>query len=209
MDAGRQDDSGQIVADGVNALRAAGRAFLVITHYQRILNYIKPEHVHILVNGRIAMSAGPELALELDERTVDSVAADPDGNLLDHIKGRLGDVDQGLAEADVVIEREYRTPAYEHMFLEPECSIGVPAGYDEQHEKLTVYVGSQIPYADRAQAAAALGVVLNAPCGGEGTCGKCRVQVLDGGIDPLLPEERALLTTEQVESGLRLGCRAA
>ncbi len=78
------------------------------------------------------------------------------GNLLEHIKVRHGDVAVGLAEADVVVEREYRTPTYEHFFLEPECSIAVPAGYDEEHPKLTVYVGSQIPYADRAQIAAAM-----------------------------------------------------
>jgi xanthine dehydrogenase molybdenum-binding subunit len=94
------------------------------------------------------------------------------GNLLDHIKVRLGDIEQGLAEAEVVIERTYRTPAYDHMFLEPECSIGVPAGYDVDHPKLTVYVGSQIPYADRAQIAHALGLdeeqvrVIGTPIGG-------------------------------------------
>ena len=75
------------------------------------------------------------------------------GNLLEHIKVRHGDVEQGFAEADVIVEREYRTPTYEHMFMEPECSIGVPAGYDGEHEKLTVYVGSQIPYEDRDQIA--------------------------------------------------------
>ncbi len=80
------------------------------------------------------------------------------GNLLEHIKVRHGDVEVGFAQADVVVEREYRTPAYDHLFLEPECSISVPAGYDQDHPKLTVYVGSQIPYADRAQAAAALGL---------------------------------------------------
>ncbi len=83
------------------------------------------------------------------------------GNLLEHIKVRHGDVEKGFAEADVIVEREYRTPTYDHMFMEPECSIGVPAGYEDadqgRYEKVTVYVGSQIPYADRAQAAAALG----------------------------------------------------
>jgi aerobic-type carbon monoxide dehydrogenase small subunit (CoxS/CutS family) len=78
------------------------------------------------------------------------------GNLLEHIKVRLGDVEQGFAEADLVVEREYHTPTYDHMFMEPECSIGLPAGYDSDHQKLTVYVGSQIPYADRDQIAAAL-----------------------------------------------------
>jgi xanthine dehydrogenase molybdenum-binding subunit len=74
----------------------------------------------------------------------------PTGNLLKHIKVRHGDIEQGFAEADVIVEREYRTPTTEHAFLEPECAIGVPAGYPG-HEKLTVYVGSQIPYQDRDQ----------------------------------------------------------
>jgi selenium-dependent xanthine dehydrogenase len=82
----------------------------------------------------------------------------PTGNLLKHIKVRHGDIDLGFAEADVIIEREYRTPTTEHAFLEPECAIGVPAGYDTDHKKLTVYVGSQIPYQDRNQLALALGM---------------------------------------------------
>ena len=81
-----------------------------------------------------------------------------DGNLLKHIKVRHGDMEQGFAEADVIIERTYRTPTTEHAFLEPECSIGVPAGYDAEHDKVTVYVGSQIPYQDRNQIARALGL---------------------------------------------------
>lgn len=81
----------------------------------------------------------------------------PTGNLLKHIKVRHGDIDRGFAEADVIIEREYRTPIIEHAFLEPECSIGVPAGVAD-HEKLTVYVGSQIPYQDRNQIALAMGL---------------------------------------------------
>jgi xanthine dehydrogenase molybdenum-binding subunit len=78
------------------------------------------------------------------------------GNLLEHMKVRRGDIEQGFAEAEVVVEAEYHTPAYDHFFLEPECSIGVPARYDDAHPKLTVYVGSQIPYADRNQIATAL-----------------------------------------------------
>ncbi len=80
------------------------------------------------------------------------------GNLLKHITVKHGDVTQGFAEADVIIEREYRTPTIEHAFMEPECAIGVPAGYDDEHPKLTIYVGSQIPYDDRRQTARALGV---------------------------------------------------
>ncbi|MBL8133353.1 MAG: molybdopterin-dependent oxidoreductase [Anaerolineae bacterium] len=81
----------------------------------------------------------------------------PTGNLLKHIKVRHGDIEQGFAEADVIIEREYRTPTTEHAFLEPECAIGVPKG-TLGHEKLTVYVGSQIPYQDRDQIARAMGL---------------------------------------------------
>jgi selenium-dependent xanthine dehydrogenase len=80
------------------------------------------------------------------------------GNLLEHIKVRHGDIEQGFAQADVIVEQVYRTPTYDHMFMEPECSIGVPAGYDKDHAKLTIHVGSQIPYADREQTAAALGL---------------------------------------------------
>jgi len=81
-----------------------------------------------------------------------------DGNLLKHIKVRHGDIEQGFAESDVVIEREYRTPTIEHAFMEPECAIGVPTDFDKEHEKLTIYVGSQIPYEDRRQTARALGL---------------------------------------------------
>lgn len=81
----------------------------------------------------------------------------PTGNLLKHIKVYHGDIEQGFAEADAIVEREYRTPTIEHAFLEPECSIGVPAGVAD-HDKLTVYVGSQIPYQDRNQIARVLGM---------------------------------------------------
>jgi xanthine dehydrogenase molybdenum-binding subunit len=81
-----------------------------------------------------------------------------DGNLLKHIQVHQGTVEQGLAEADVIVERTYRTPIVEHAFLEPECSIAVPAGYDDEHDKLTIYVGSQIPYQDRHQVARILGI---------------------------------------------------
>lgn len=84
----------------------------------------------------------------------------PTGNLLKHIKVRHGDVQQGFAEADVIVERTYRTPMTEHAFLEPECSVAVPAGWEDPHygphDKLTIYVGSQIPYSDRHQVARCL-----------------------------------------------------
>jgi Fe-S cluster assembly ATP-binding protein len=67
-DSGLDIDALRIVAQGVNALRSPERSFLVVTHYQRLLNYIKPEFVHVLVDGRIVRSGGPELALELEDK---------------------------------------------------------------------------------------------------------------------------------------------
>src|SRR6201996_1452879 len=67
-DSGLDIDALRIVAQGVNAMRSPERSFLVITHYQRLLDYIPPDFVHVLVNGRIARSGGPELALELEAK---------------------------------------------------------------------------------------------------------------------------------------------
>jgi len=67
-DSGLDIDALRIVAQGVNALRRPDRAFLVITHYQRLLEYIVPDFVHVLVDGRIVRSGGKELALELEDR---------------------------------------------------------------------------------------------------------------------------------------------
>ncbi len=67
-DSGLDIDALRIVANGVNALRSPERGFLVVTHYQRLLNYIKPDFVHVLVDGRIVRSGGPELALELEDK---------------------------------------------------------------------------------------------------------------------------------------------
>jgi len=67
-DSGLDIDALRIVADGVNTLRGPERSFLLITHYQRLLNYIVPDHVHVLVDGRIVRSGGKELALELEAK---------------------------------------------------------------------------------------------------------------------------------------------
>jgi len=67
-DSGLDIDALKIVADGVNSLRADDRAFVLITHYQRLLNYIVPDVVHVMVGGRIVRSGGKELALELEEK---------------------------------------------------------------------------------------------------------------------------------------------
>ena len=70
-DSGLDIDALKIVSDGVNAMRSPSRGFLVITHYQRLLDYIKPDVVHVLSGGRIVKSGGPELALELEARGYD------------------------------------------------------------------------------------------------------------------------------------------
>ena len=73
-DSGLDIDALKIVADGVNALRSPDRAMLVITHYQRLLDYIKPDRVHVLAGGRIVASGGPELALQLEREGYDKYA---------------------------------------------------------------------------------------------------------------------------------------
>ncbi|WP_395002601.1 Fe-S cluster assembly ATPase SufC, partial [Cypionkella sp.] len=65
-DSGLDVDAMKLVSEGVNALRGAGRSFLVITHYQRLLDHIKPDVVHIMAAGRIIKTGGPELALEVE-----------------------------------------------------------------------------------------------------------------------------------------------
>ena len=67
-DSGLDIDALKVVADGVNALRSPERAFIMVTHYQRLLDYIKPDFVHVLAHGRIVKSGGPELAHELEEK---------------------------------------------------------------------------------------------------------------------------------------------
>ena len=72
-DSGLDIDALRIVANGVNQLKTKDNATIVITHYQRLLDYIKPDIVHVLYNGRIIKSAGPELALELEDKGYDWV----------------------------------------------------------------------------------------------------------------------------------------
>ena len=75
-DSGLDIDALKIVANGVNALRSPDRAMLVITHYQRLLNYVVPDYVHVLVDGRIVKSGGRALALDLEAKGYDWVKAD-------------------------------------------------------------------------------------------------------------------------------------
>jgi Fe-S cluster assembly ATP-binding protein len=75
-DSGLDIDALKVVADGVNALRNSDRGFLVITHYQRLLDYIVPDHVHVLVDGQIVKSGGKELAFELESEGYASWASE-------------------------------------------------------------------------------------------------------------------------------------
>jgi Fe-S cluster assembly ATP-binding protein len=72
-DSGLDIDALKIVSEGVNAQLAPNRSFLLITHYQRLLNYIKPQFIHVLVDGKIVLSDGPELALKLEDQGYDWV----------------------------------------------------------------------------------------------------------------------------------------
>jgi Fe-S cluster assembly ATP-binding protein len=71
IDSGLDIDSIKVVAHGVNSMRSPNLGVLIITHYQRLLNYIKPDFVHVIMQGRIVRSGGPELALQLEERGYD------------------------------------------------------------------------------------------------------------------------------------------
>ena len=70
-DSGLDIDALRIVSDGINRLRDSSNAIIVVTHYQRILNYITPDYVHVLMDGRLVHSGGPELALELEAKGYD------------------------------------------------------------------------------------------------------------------------------------------
>jgi Fe-S cluster assembly ATP-binding protein len=72
-DSGLDIDALKVVANGASSLRGPGRAIIIVTHYQRLLNYIEPDFVHVMLDGRIAKSGDKNLALELEERGYDFV----------------------------------------------------------------------------------------------------------------------------------------
>ncbi len=86
IDSGLDIDALKVVANGVNSMRSKERGFLIITHYQRLLNYIKPDFVHVMMQGKIVKSGGPELAIRLEEEGYDS------------IKEELGIVDETVGQ---------------------------------------------------------------------------------------------------------------
>jgi len=81
-DSGLDIDALKVVARGVNTMRGPNLGVLLITHYQRLLNYIVPDHVHVMVQGRIVRSGGKDLALELEERGYDWARAGADEPVL-------------------------------------------------------------------------------------------------------------------------------
>ncbi|MCR8643671.1 Fe-S cluster assembly ATPase SufC [Paenibacillus sp. N1-5-1-14] len=94
IDSGLDIDALRIVANGVNAMRSEDRAFLIITHYQRLLDYITPDHVHVMMQGRIVKSGGPELAQRLEKEGYD------------WIKEELGIEDETVGQD----EEEFKVP---------------------------------------------------------------------------------------------------
>jgi Fe-S cluster assembly ATP-binding protein len=94
IDSGLDIDALRIVAEGVNAMRSEERGFLIITHYQRLLNYVKPDFVHVMMQGRIVKSGGPELAERLEAEGYD------------WIKEELGIVDETVGQD----EEEFKVP---------------------------------------------------------------------------------------------------
>ncbi len=77
-DSGLDIDAMRIVAKGVNRLMSQDMGLILITHYQRLLDYIKPDYVHVMLDGRVAQSGGPELALELEEKGYDWLVDSPE-----------------------------------------------------------------------------------------------------------------------------------
>ncbi|NOX64014.1 MAG: molybdopterin-dependent oxidoreductase [Chloroflexi bacterium] len=101
----------------------------------------------------VELDPQPVISDPVQARRPDSPKLHENGNLLKHIKVRKGDPAKGFSEADIVLERTYHTATTDHAFLEPECAIARPT----EEGRLEVYVGSQIPYADRHQIARVLG----------------------------------------------------
>src|SRR5688572_17017521 len=89
-DSGLDIDALRTVADGVNQLRSRDRSFIVVTHYQRLLNYIVPDHVHVLSQGRIVKSGGKQLALELEEKGYDWLVEQHTAAGAPVLSGRVG-----------------------------------------------------------------------------------------------------------------------
>ncbi len=86
-DSGLDIDALRIVSDGVNAMRGGERGFLIITHYTRILNYVKPDFVHIMIDGRIVQEGGSELAAELEDKGYEWVREEVAASAVPELRG--------------------------------------------------------------------------------------------------------------------------
>ena len=80
-DSGLDIDALKVVSRGINAATGGDQAVLLVTHYQRILNYVKPDFVHVMIDGKIALSGGPDLALQLEERGYDWMKEDKEAKI--------------------------------------------------------------------------------------------------------------------------------
>ena len=101
----------------------------------------------------VELDPQPVIASPVQAWQPDSPQLHPNGNLLKHIQVRKGNLEQGFAQADAILEHTYQTQITEHAFMEPECSLARPL----PDGRMEIYVGSQIPYADRSQVARVLG----------------------------------------------------
>jgi Fe-S cluster assembly ATP-binding protein len=97
-DSGLDVDAFRVVADGVNAMRGPERAFIVITHYNRMLEYIKPDYVHVLIGGKIVKEGGPELAIEVDRHGYRPI--------LEELRARGEEIELPAEEGATYAERE-------------------------------------------------------------------------------------------------------
>ena len=112
-DSGLDIDALKIVADGVNTLRNNENSFLIITHYQRLLDYIKPDFVHVLMNGRIIKSGGPELAEELEKKGYESF-----NQMKEQLKIDFNKIQQvsNFSNRDIEIKKSYLNKFIENGF---------------------------------------------------------------------------------------------
>ncbi len=128
-------------------VRYVGDALAIVAAETRALATQALEQIEVELEPQ------PVIADPVQARRPDSPALHPGGNLLKHIQVRKGDMEQGWAEAEVILEHTYHTAITDHAFMEPECAIAVPTS----DGRIEIYVGSQIPYQDRHQVARALG----------------------------------------------------
>ncbi|HKZ84274.1 MAG TPA: molybdopterin cofactor-binding domain-containing protein [Anaerolineae bacterium] len=172
-DCGVHEIDWPVLCRAADKVRYVGDAIaLVVAETEEIaadaLRLIEVEYEPLPVVAGPREAAQSNAPLVHDATRVERLGHGAHGNFLAHFHLASGDVAKGFAEADVVVEREYRTQTVEHAFIEPEAALAVP----EANGRVTVYCGGQIPFGDRAQIAATLDVpedrirVINCLIGG-------------------------------------------